>query len=237
MKKTSVKIKTIAAVLAAVCAVSAGAAATVSALSNDTNASAPVSVKKAENFEIVLKGCDWNYSADSLNAVISCDFDYATKTAKFIATGKTKGVTNAVFKTKNDDGTWNQFEVKLIVDENLNVSTETEIKTELPAEKEISKPAEDEKKSEIKTGKPCTMDFYGCDWNYSADSLNAKITCEFDYAAKTAKFIATGVKTGTTNAVLKLKNADGKWYHVTVIFTVDDNLDVTGKVTDISFVK
>ena len=234
MKKTSVKIKTIAAILAAVCTVSAGAAVTVSALSDNIDTNTAVSVKKAENFEIVLKGCDWNYSADRLNAVISCDFDYATKTAKFIATGKTKGVTNAVFKTKNDDGTWNHFEVKLIVDDNLNVSTETEVKTELPAEKETSKPDTDEKKAEIKTGKPCTMDFYGCDWNYSADSLNAKITCEFDYTAKTATFIATGVKAGTTNAVLKLKNADGKWYHVTVIFTVDDNLDVTGKVTDIS---
>ena len=51
MKKS---IKVMAVVLAAVCAVSTGV--TVAAVSAEVNAKSAVSVKKAENAEIVLKG-------------------------------------------------------------------------------------------------------------------------------------------------------------------------------------
>ena len=82
-----------------------------------------------------------------------------------------------------------------------------------------------------KSMKTVELNFDAYDWNYSAESTNAKITCEFDYADKNAKFIATGTKTGTTKAVLKVKNAEGKWYNIPVTFTVDDNLNVSVKQT------
>ena len=57
-----------------------------------------------------------------------------------------------------------------------------------------------------KSMKTFELEFDAYDWNYSAESTNAKITCEFDYAAKNAKFIVTGTKAGITKAVLKVKN-------------------------------
>ena len=219
MKKS---VKVMAVVLAAVCAVSTGV--TVAAVSAEVNAKSAVSVKKAENAEIVLKGCDWNYSADSFNAVISCDFDYVGKTAKFIAKGKEKGITNAVLKTKNDDGTWNEFKVKFVVDGDMNVKAETE--QEKPETEE--KIEASDTKEEKKTGKAFTVEFQGYDWTYKADSLNVKISCDFDYTKKNAKFIVEGVKAGKTNAVLKVKYANGKWANIPMTFTVNDDLDVTG---------
>ena len=71
-----------------------------------------------------------------------------------------------------------------------------------------------------KSMKTFELEFDAYDWNYSAESTNAKITCEFDYAAKNAKFIVTGTKAGITKAVLKVKNAEGKWYNIPVTFTV-----------------
>ena len=82
-----------------------------------------------------------------------------------------------------------------------------------------------------KSVKTVELKFDAYDWNYSAESTNAKITCEFDYAAKNAKFIATGTKAGITKAVLKVKNAEGKWHNIPVTFTVDDDLNVSVKQT------
>ena len=78
-----------------------------------------------------------------------------------------------------------------------------------------------------KSMKTFELEFDAYDWNYSAESTNAKITCEFDYAAKNAKFIVTGTKAGITKAVLKVKNAEGKWYNIPVTFTVSDDLNVS----------
>ena len=80
-----------------------------------------------------------------------------------------------------------------------------------------------------KSMKTFELEFDAYDWNYSAESTNAKITCEFDYAAKNAKFIVTGTKAGITKAVLKVKNAEGKWYNIPVTFTVGNDLNVSVK--------
>ena len=82
-----------------------------------------------------------------------------------------------------------------------------------------------------KSMKTIELKFDAYDWNYSAESTNAKITCEFDYASKNAKFIVTGTKAGITKAVLKVKNAEDKWYNIPVTFTVDDDLNVSVKQT------
>ena len=82
-----------------------------------------------------------------------------------------------------------------------------------------------------KSVKTVELKFDAYDWNYSAESTNAKITCEFDYDAKNARFIATGTKAGITKAVLKVKNAEGKWHNIPVTFTVDNDLNVSVKQT------
>ena len=45
-----------------------------------------------------------------------------------------------------------------------------------------------------------------------------------------------GNESGVTNAVLKTLRDDGGWNNVPVRFTVDDYLNVTGKVTGRTFI-
>lgn len=84
--------------------------------------------------------------------------------------------------------------------------------------------------------KNCVINFYGktsygYDWDYTADSTAAKITCTYDFKTNKYTFKATGQYKGTTNAVLKYATIDGKWHNVPVRFTTDANKNVTGKQT------
>lgn len=90
--------------------------------------------------------------------------------------------------------------------------------------------------AQAKTGKPCAFTMKGCNWNYSADSTYAKISCDFNYSTKTCRFIARGTSAGVTNAILKAKRSDGKWDNVPIRFTVDRNLNVTGQQTGKYFI-
>lgn len=85
-------------------------------------------------------------------------------------------------------------------------------------------------------GKPARYTMRGWNWTYSADSTYAIITCDFNYSTATCRFIATGSEPGVTNAVLKAQREDGNWNNVPVRFTVDYNLNVTGKVTGPTYV-
>lgn len=124
MKKFNIKTKVIGTVLAALCAISAGTAGTAisanAATANTASVSAQTVAPKACTY--TMQGYDWNYSADSTNAKITCNFTYSTKTCKFIAKGITKGETNAVLKAKRADGKWNNIPVRFTVDAKLNVT-------------------------------------------------------------------------------------------------------------------
>ena len=85
-------------------------------------------------------------------------------------------------------------------------------------------------------GKNCIINFYGktsygYDWDYTADSTAAKITCTYDFKTNKYTFKAIGQYQGVTNAVLKYATIDGKWHNVPVRFTTDANKNVTGKQT------
>ncbi len=86
------------------------------------------------------------------------------------------------------------------------------------------------------TARSCAYTMTGYDWNYSADSVNVKITCDFNYSTKTCRFIGTAVAPGTTNATLKAKRADGKWDNIPVRFTVDSSLNISVVKTGNAFV-
>ena len=91
------------------------------------------------------------------------------------------------------------------------------------------------------TGKACVMvkygkTSYGYDWDYTADSTAAKITCTYNFKNKAYTFKATGQYKGTTNAILKYVAMDGKWHNVKVRFTVDGNKNVTGKQTAAEYI-
>ena len=85
-------------------------------------------------------------------------------------------------------------------------------------------------------GKSYQMTFSGDNWNYYAESLNAKITCNCDVMHNKCTFKATGVTPGITNAVLKVRRNDGRWNNFPVQFVVDNNLNVTGKITGNSYI-
>ena len=240
MKKTF-RAKVMAAILAAVCAVSACAAATaVTANAASINTSASTSA--ATPFYQTLWGTDWNYSADSTCAKITCEFDYSRNLCKFKATGVTPGVTNAVLKVQIGTGKWKNFPIRFTVSKNLSVSgvqngmiyyTTVPAPVKSAENRNTNTNTNTNTNSNTNTGntsktsaKSCSYTMTGCDWNYRADNTNVKITCDFDYSKSSCKFIGTAVKPGVTNATLKAQRADGKWNNTPVHFTVDNSLNI-----------
>ena len=72
-----------------------------------------------------------------------------------------------------------------------------------------------------------TLPIRGNDWTYTADSLNVKIGCDFDYKNNVCKFKFTAVKPGVTNAILRTEREDGKWNNIPVTITADNSLKIT----------
>ncbi len=100
MKKTNIKTKVIAGIMAAICSVSAiGAISAVSA-----------------------SGYDWDYRADSTAAKISCTYDFKTNKYTFKAVGQFAGTTNAVLKYATIDGKWHNVPIRFTTDKALNVT-------------------------------------------------------------------------------------------------------------------
>ena len=252
MKKT-MKTKVFASLIAAVCAISA--ITTVSVISdsayNDNNplvsSTYIITAKTYGNtFVMPMKGEDWTYYADSLNVKVSCDYDYSTNTCHFKFTAVKPGVVNVVLKTQNVDGTWLNTPVRITVEDDLTmkiIGTDSPYTTEksYTTEKtttETSAPEKTgttektvtpEKTADTTTTKAGFARFSvaGEDWNYYIDSLNVKVSCDYDYSTNTCNFKFTAVKPGTANAVLKAQTKDGKWMNIPVCITVDDNMQVS----------
>lgn len=86
-------------------------------------------------------------------------------------------------------------------------------------------------------GKACAFTMEGTNWTYwLIDNTNVSIRGNLDFENGTCRFIIKGLEPGVANAVLKTARADGKWNNVPVRFTVDSNLNVTGKQTGALFV-
>ena len=129
MKKTNVKTKVIAGIMAAICSVSAlGALSAVGASAAVVN-SAPISAQAASKkvclytaFGKTSYGYDWDYRASGTSAKISCTYDFKTKKYTFKAVGQYAGVTNAVLKYATIDGKWHNVPIRYTTDKNLNVT-------------------------------------------------------------------------------------------------------------------
>ena len=129
MKKTNIKTKVIAGIMAAICSVSAiGAISAVSAsaaVTNDVAISAQAKNAKACIFTAYGKtkyGYDWDYRADSTAAKISCTYDFKTNKYTFKAVGQFAGTTNAVLKYATIDGKWHNVPIRFTTDKALNVT-------------------------------------------------------------------------------------------------------------------
>jgi len=129
MKKTNVKTKVIAGIMAAICSVSAlGALSAVGASAAAVN-SAPISAQAASKkvclytaFGKTSYGYDWDYRASGTSAKISCTYDFKTNKYTFKAVGQYAGVTNAVLKYATIDGKWHNVPIRYTTDKNLNVT-------------------------------------------------------------------------------------------------------------------
>ena len=129
MKKTNVKTKVIAGIMAAICSVSAlGALSAVGASAAVVN-SAPISAQAASKkvclytaFGKTSYGYDWDYRASGTSAKISCTYDFKTNKYTFKAVGQYAGVTNAVLKYATIAGKWHNVPIRYTTDKNLNVT-------------------------------------------------------------------------------------------------------------------
>ena len=87
------------------------------------------------------------------------------------------------------------------------------------------------------SGKACAFTMNGKNWTYwLKDNTNVSIKGNLDFTNGTCRFIIKGLQPGVVNAVLKTERTDGKWNNVPIRFTVDSNLNVTGKQTGKLFV-
>ena len=247
--KNTIRTKVFATVIAAVCAASAiSAVSIVSAYSDSSSSKAASASGEATIIErsngstavVPMKGEDWNYYADSLYALIGCDYDYSNNICKFKFTAVKPGTTNAVLKTQRTDGKWSNTPVRIKVYDNLTMNitqTGNAYITNKSYTEETSKPAEEKKAETPKQnntatassskGKTATFTLKGEDWTYFIDSLNISVSCDYDYSTGSCVFKLTAVKPGVTNAVLKTQRTDGKWNNTPLRVTVSSNLNVT----------
>lgn len=70
-------------------------------------------------------------------------------------------------------------------------------------------------------------DVQNYDWNYGTDTLNVKVTCDYDYNTQKYDFTIKGVTPGKSNVRLMFVNDMKQWETVTVEVNVDKNLKVS----------
>lgn len=190
---------------------------------------------------VPLKGEDWNYYADSLDVKISCDYDYSKKVCNFKFTAIRTGMVNVVLKTKRTDGRWNNIPVSVHIYEDMTMRVMqnadiyiTDKSYTAESAKQTGTDTTVSQDSRISGGntpvsQKNTLEYPipGTDWTYFIDSLNVKVSCDFDYNKNICNFKITGVKPGKTNIILKTQRGDGKWNNTPVSVVVNSDLSVT----------
>ena len=128
MKKTNIKTRMIAGIMAVICTVSMlGVVSAVSASAAVTNEAAVSAQSNAKACVYTADGktsygYDWDYRADNSAAKISCTYDFKTNKYIFKAVGQFAGTTNAVLKYATIDGKWHNVPIRFTTDRALNVT-------------------------------------------------------------------------------------------------------------------
>ena len=65
------------------------------------------------------------------------------------------------------------------------------------------------------------------DWNYGIDSLNVKVSCDYDYSINRYDFTIKGVKPGRANVRLMYVDTNNQWQTKAFEAVVDSNLKVS----------
>lgn len=87
------------------------------------------------------------------------------------------------------------------------------------------------------SGKACRFDMYGTSWSYRTSMGYVAVSCNYDWRTQHAQFTIKGVSAGVEDVILLAKRSDGKWNCVPVRFTVDQNLNVTGRQTGPTYLR
>ena len=87
------------------------------------------------------------------------------------------------------------------------------------------------------SGKACRFDMYGTSWSYRTSMGYVAVSCNYDWRTQHAQFTIKGVSAGVEDVILLAKRNDGKWNCVPVRFTVDQNLNVTGRQTGPTYLR
>lgn len=87
------------------------------------------------------------------------------------------------------------------------------------------------------SGKACRFDMYGTSWSYRTSMGYVTVSCNYDWRTQHAQFAIKGVSAGVEDVILLAKRNDGKWNCVPVRFTVDQNLNVTGRQTGPTYLR
>ncbi len=78
---------------------------------------------------------------------------------------------------------------------------------------------------------------YGTSWSYRTSMGYVAVSCNYDWRTQHAQFTIKGVSAGVEDVILLAKRNDGKWNCVPVRFTVDQNLNVTGRQTGPTYLR
>ena len=87
------------------------------------------------------------------------------------------------------------------------------------------------------SGKACRFDMYGTSWSYRTSMGYVAVSCNYDWRTQHAQFTIKGVSAGVEDVILLAKRNNGKWNCVPVRFTVDQNLNVTGRQTGPTYLR
>lgn len=87
------------------------------------------------------------------------------------------------------------------------------------------------------SGKACRFDMYGTSWSYRTSMGYVAVSCNYDWRTQHAQFTIKGVSAGVEDVILLAKRNDGKWNCVPVRFTVEQNLNVTGRQTGPTYLR
>ena len=87
------------------------------------------------------------------------------------------------------------------------------------------------------SGKACRFDMYGTSWSYRTSMGYVAVSCNYDWRTQHAQFTIKGVSAGVEDVILLATRNDGKWNCVPVRFTVDQNLNVTGRQTGPTYLR
>lgn len=81
-----------------------------------------------------------------------------------------------------------------------------------------------------------TISIDGEDWTYYTDSMNVKVSCDYNYNYDICTFKITALKQGDANVVLKTQFSDGRWSNTPIAVHVFNDLTMSVFQTSMAYI-